>query len=46
MSIVEENHALSLRLRARGVDVLGSPASELTLSLVQKFLDLKARRAF
>jgi len=38
------NLALTARLRGRGVDVVSAPADQLALRVLQRYLDLKARR--
>lgn len=43
MSIVESNRSLGTRLRAQGVEVLTTPASLLTISVIQGYLDFKTR---
>ncbi|RME21689.1 MAG: DUF58 domain-containing protein, partial [Deltaproteobacteria bacterium] len=44
LTLMHENHRLTRRLAAAGVDVLSAPASRLPLHLLQRYLDLKARR--
>ncbi len=44
LSLLHANRSLTRRLAAAGVDVLSAPASQLPLSLLQRYLDLKARR--
>ena len=44
MGLVHANRALARALRAHGVDVLSVPASKLAVSLLQHYLDVKARR--
>ena len=44
MGLVHANRGLARTLRAHGVDVLSVPASKLAVSLLQHYLDVKARR--
>lgn len=44
MHLVHANQALATRLRARGIDVVSAPADQLALRVLQRYLDLKARR--
>lgn len=44
MGLQEANTALATRLRARGVDTLSAPADRLAVGMLQRYLDLKARR--
>jgi uncharacterized protein (DUF58 family) len=44
MGLVHANGGLARTLRAHGVDVLSVPASKLAVSLLQHYLDVKARR--
>ena len=44
MALVHANRGLARTLRAHGVDVLSVPASKLAVSLLQHYLDVKARR--
>lgn len=44
MRLVHDNQALAGRLRAQGVEVVSSPADGLALAVLQRYLDLKARR--
>ena len=46
MSIAAANQRLSAKLRARGIDVLTTPASRLAIGMIQTYIDLKARRRF
>jgi uncharacterized protein (DUF58 family) len=44
MGLVHANRGFARTLRAHGVDVLSVPASKLAVSLLQHYLDVKARR--
>ena len=44
MRLVEANASLAVHLRAAGIDTLGLPADKLAFGVLQRFLELKARR--
>lgn len=44
MRLAHDNQALAGRLRAQGIEVVSSPADGLALAVLQRYLDLKARR--
>ena len=44
LGLLEANAALSARLRGQGIDTLSLPADRLAFGMLQKYLDLKARR--
>lgn len=44
LGLAHANHALTTRLRSRGIDVVSAPASHLPLAVLQRYLDLKALR--
>ncbi len=46
MSISAANQLLSNRLRSRGIDLLSTNATGLTIGMIQTYLDQKARRRF
>lgn len=44
LGLAHANHALTTRLRSQGIDVVAAPADGLALAVLQRYLDLKARR--
>jgi len=44
LALMEHNESLGRRLRAQGIDRVSAPADQLAFGMLQRFLDLKARR--
>jgi uncharacterized protein (DUF58 family) len=44
MAMLQANRALGIRLRAKGIDVLSTPASSMAFGMVQRYLAIKERR--